>query len=126
MERRILIVDDEVTILSESKRLMENHGAEIDIAENMEEALTLLNTRDYESVIVGLKFADSLGDREFEILKHIKEDKTMTGIILLTGCGNPKLAEDALSIGAAYYYEKRIFRKILREALKKCNRGYTG
>ena len=123
MKRRVLIVDDEVTILSGARKLLQDHGVAVDIAETMEEALALLKMRDYESVIVGLKYADSSGDGECEILTHIKENKATTGIILLTGCGSPYITEDTLAIAAQYYYEKRVLTRILREALKKCGRG---
>jgi len=118
MKKRILIVDDEVNILSESKKLVLDYGVPIDIAETIEEAIILLKIREYEFVIVGFRFASSLGERELEILKHIKEDKAMTGIIMLIGCKDSGVMEEALSIGALYYYEKRVSTKILREALK--------
>ncbi len=118
MKKRILIVDDEDALLSESRRLVQDHGVIIDVAQTMEEALTLLQIREYECVIVGLKCANGLGARELEILRQIKEDKGTTGIILLMGRGDPKVTEEALSIGASYYYEKRVSAKVLRDALK--------
>ena len=117
MEKRILIVDDEVNILSESKKLVQDHGAVIDIAESMGEAITLLNIREYEFVIVGVRSVSLMGEREFEVLKTMQQNKATMGVILLTGYGDPKGTEEALSIGAAYYYEKRVSAKVLREAL---------
>jgi DNA-binding NtrC family response regulator len=126
MKKRILIVDDdEVNILSESKRLVLDYGVPIDIAESIEEAITLLKMREYEFVIIGCRFANSFREREFEILEQIKQSKVMTGIILLIGYGDTKVIEEVLSIGASYFYEKRVSTKILSAALKKCNRGST-
>lgn len=118
MRKRILIVDDEDALLSESRRLVQDHGVIMDVAQTMEEATTLLQIREYECVIVGLKCAHGLGVGEFEVLRQIKEDKGTTGIILLMGRGDPKVTEEALSIGASYYYEKRVSAKVLRDALK--------
>jgi len=118
MRKRILIVDDEDALLSESRSLVQDHGVIIDVAQTMEEAMTLLQVREYECVIVGLKCAHGLGVRELEVLRQIKEDKGTTGIILLMGRGDPKVTEEALSIGASYYYEKRVSAKVLRDALK--------
>ncbi|MCX5814472.1 MAG: response regulator [Proteobacteria bacterium] len=121
MKKRVLIVDDEATILPESRKLIQDHGTAIDVAETMEEALTLLNMREYEFVIVGLKFTNSLGEKELQILKRIKENNAMTGIVLLTGYGDSKVTEEALSIGAAYYYEKCVSTKVLRDVMKGLN-----
>jgi DNA-binding NarL/FixJ family response regulator len=97
---------------------VQDHGVIIDVAQTMEEAMTLLQMREYECVIVGLKGAHGLGAREIEVLRQIKEDKGTTGIILFMGRGDPKVTEEALSIGASYYYEKRVSAKVLRDALK--------
>lgn len=122
MKRRVLIVDDEVTIMAGSRNLLWDHEAAVDITETMEEALTLLRTRDYESVIVGLGSVNLAGDGELEIVKHIRKNKATTGIILLTGYGDPKITEETLAVAAEYYYEKRVLARVLREALKKCGR----
>jgi DNA-binding NtrC family response regulator len=118
MRKRILIVDDEDALLSESRKLVQDHGVTIDVAQTMEEAIALLQIREYECVIVGLKCSYGLGAREFEVLRQIKEDKGMTGIILLMGRGDARVTEEALSVGASYYYEKRVSAKVLRDALK--------
>jgi DNA-binding NtrC family response regulator len=121
MNKRVLIVDDETTILPESRKLIQDHGTAVDVAETMEEAMTLLDMREYEFVIVGFKFTNSMGEKELQIMKRIKENNAMTGIVLLTGCGDPGVTEEALSIGAAYYYEKCVSAKVLRDVLKRFN-----
>jgi two-component system response regulator RegA len=118
MRKRILIVDDEDALLSESRKLVQDHGVTIDIAQTMDEAVALLERREYECVIVGLKCAHGLGVRELDVLRQIKEYKETTGIILLMGRGDPRITEEALSIGASYYYEKRVSAKVLRDAIK--------
>jgi DNA-binding NtrC family response regulator len=116
--KRILIVDDDVTILSESRKLVQDRGVTVDVARTMEEAATLMEIREYECVIVGLRSAYGLGARELEVLRQIKENNGTTGIILLTGRGGPEATEEALSVGASYYYEKRLSAKVLQDVLK--------
>lgn len=118
MRKRILIVDDEDALISESRKLVQDHSVTVDVAQTMEEAMTLLQTREYECVIVGLKCAHGLGTKELEVLRQIKEDKGTTGIILLMGPGGPRVTEEALSIGVSYYYEKRVSAKVLRDAMR--------
>lgn len=119
MKKRVLIVDDETTIFPESRKMIKDYGNAIDVTETMEEAMTLLNMREYEFVIVGLKFTNSLGEKELEVLKHIKENNSTTGIVLLTGNGDPSVTEEALSIGAAYYYEKCLSTMVLQDVVKR-------
>jgi DNA-binding NtrC family response regulator len=118
MIKRALIVDDEANILPESRKMAMDQEVTVDVAQTLEEAITLLKMREYEFVIVGLTCANSLGEKELQILKGIKEDKGTTGIILLNGRAENKVTEEALFMGASYYYEKRLSTKILRDALR--------
>jgi DNA-binding NtrC family response regulator len=119
MKKRILIVDSEIDVVAEPRGFAADHNATIDIAETADEAVTLMNMREYELVIVGLKPAESTGHKEKELLKNIKENKGTTGIILLSGCGGTKATEEAFSIGASYFHEKRLSTKVLQDAMKK-------
>ncbi len=123
MKKRVLIVDNEVDILGESRGFAVDYGATVDIAETPDEAVTLMNLREYELVIVGLKPVESFGHGERKLLKSIKENKGTTGIILLTDGGGAKTTEEAFSIGASYFHEKRMSTKVLRDVMRKFSGG---
>jgi DNA-binding NtrC family response regulator len=118
MKKRVLIIDDGAGVLPESKTLIRGRGALIDVARSIAEAEALLELREYEIVIAGPHVTGSLGPEGRNILTSMKQDKALTGVILLVGPQDAKAAEEALSIGAEYYYEKNMFAKVLRDALK--------
>ncbi len=98
--------------------MIRDRGAIIDVARTIAEAEALLALREYEFVIVGPNLAGPLGAEGRKVLESIKEDKAMTGIILLTGRQDARATEEALSIGAEYYYEKSVSAKVLLDTLK--------
>jgi DNA-binding NtrC family response regulator len=119
MKKRILIVDDEASVVSRSKHLPVGDRVTVDIVETVEEAVILQGIRDYDFVLVRLQFTNSLGEKEFEVFRTIKENKTTTGIIVSTGCVGSNVAEEAFLVAASYYYEKRLSRKVFSDALRK-------
>jgi CheY-like chemotaxis protein len=115
--KRVLIVDDEAAILFGFKKILQRGGVEVDTAETVEEALNLLQTKDYQFVITDLKLSGSSADNGFDIIRFAKGKRPETKIILITGYGTPEIMEKALSLGAAYYYEKPVSGTVLRDVL---------
>jgi ActR/RegA family two-component response regulator len=115
--KRVLIVDDETAILFGFKKIIQRGGVEVDTAETVEEALDLLEAGDYQFVITDLKLSGSSADNGFDVIRFAKRKKSETKVILITGYGTPEVMEKALSLGAAYYYEKPVSATVLRDAL---------
>jgi len=115
MEKRVLIVDDEAVFVTESRRLVRDYGVTVDVARTMEEADTLLKVREYKWIIIG---AQGPGGLESDVFRQMKENRETTGIILLIGRGGTQSTQQALAIGASYYYEKSVSAKILRDVLR--------
>ena len=119
LRRRVLIVDDEAAILFGFKKVIQGTGVEVDTAETIEEAVGLLGTKEYQFVITDLKLSGSSGEDGFEVIRRAREKKSETQVILITGYGTPEVMERALSMGAAYYYEKPVSASVLKDALKR-------
>ena len=117
-KQRLLLVDDEVAILLGFKKLIQSDYLDVDTAETIEEAMTLLNAKNYQFVITDLKLGGSTGEDGFEVIKYAKEKEKKTAVILITGYGTPEIMDKAFSMGAAYYYEKPVSATVLRDALK--------
>ena len=117
--KRVLIVDDEAAILFGFKKIIQCGGVEVDTAETVEEAMNLLQARDYEFVITDLKLSGSSVDSGFDVIRFAKTKRPETNIILITGYGTPEVMEKALSLGAACYYEKPVSGTVLRDTLKR-------
>lgn len=117
MPKRILLVDDDESILLSFSMIIEETGAECDVADGYEKAIALIDGYDYDAVITDIGLSGLSGSEGIGILNYVKEHKPETEVILLTGYGSPEKMDMAYSGGAAYYFEKPISFNILRGAL---------
>ena len=108
MEKRILIVDDEITTLLAYKKLFQKPGIEVDTAETLEEAKNLMGRENYHVIITDLQLNGENKEGGFEILRCVNKDYPETKAILLTAHGNHVLKEKARSLGASFYFEKPV------------------
>jgi len=118
MDKRVLIVDDEVSILIAFKRLLGSEKIKVDTAETMGEAEDLLKGNHYDAVIVDLRLTGVTGEEGLEIIKYAKEYCPQTHVILVTGYGSPQVMQKAQTLGAAFYFEKPVSGDTLKNALK--------
>jgi DNA-binding NarL/FixJ family response regulator len=100
---KILLVDDEESILFGLGNALMKEGYEVDTASNGEVAIERLKTEPYDLTITDLVM-DRLGG--IDILKKAKEINSNSLVILLTGHGNLTSAIQALQLGAFDYIEK--------------------
>ncbi len=126
---RILIVDDEINIgLILSKFLIRN-GFEVDTATTGASAFDYLSKETYHLVLCDFRLDDTDGR---EILRKIKENYPSTGVIIITGYSDIKLAVELIKMGAYDYITKPLYpdeilntvhkaidaQKIVKHALK--------
>ena len=119
MKKRILLVDDESSILFAYKKVLQSPGVVVDAVESKEEAVELLNGNDYQAAILDLRLHGSTGEEGFELISFIKQNYNHQKIIMITAYGNPEIKEKAFKLGADYYFEKPISTRIIRDALEK-------
>ena len=79
---RILIADDEKAISDIFSRFLGLKGHQIIIAQDGQEAVSRLNTDNFDILIIDLKMPKIRG---IDILKQIKERKKDIAVIILTG-----------------------------------------
>ena len=102
--RKILLVDDEKSILKSCCKNLEHAGYEVTTAECGEEAIAKLQENHFDLVITDLAMPgiDGLG-----VLKEVKkQDDRDIGTIILTGYGDMTTAIEALRLGADDYLLK--------------------
>ena len=121
MNKRILIVDDEKTILLAFKKLLKSPNIMVDTAETINEAENLLKKNIYNVVMVDLRLTGVDGEEGLEIIKYVKEFYPQTNVILVTGYGSSAVMEKAQALGVAFYFEKPVSSEILKNALKSLN-----
>ena len=94
-EKKILIVDDNESITSTFKMILEEQSYVVYTASSGQEALSLAESR-YDLVILDIKLPDMMGDR---VAKVFKERRMTDNIVLITGY--PELEEciEILGVG---------------------------
>jgi len=102
--KRILTVDDSITIRAFLQRLLSEQGATVDAATTGEEALAYCRLgHKYDLIILDLLLPDTDG---IEVLREIRQTNDETAIVMLTGVGGVKSAITAVQHGADGYLEK--------------------
>lgn len=123
MKQRLLVVDDEPVILIAFKKLLQEPLVAVDGAESIEYAKALLDERSYDAVIADLRLSGLHGEEGLEIIRHIKNRRPETAVILVTAHGNQDVMNKAYNLGAAFYFEKPVSTNILKDALKSLGVG---
>lgn len=118
MTKRILLVDDESSILFAYKKVLQRPDVIIDAVESKEEAIDLLSEKDYQAAILDLRLHGSTGEEGFELIELIRKNHNCLKIIMITAYGNPEIKDKAYKLGADFYFEKPVSTKIIRNALE--------
>ncbi|MFB3786728.1 MAG: sigma-54-dependent transcriptional regulator [bacterium] len=111
MARTILIIDDDATSREVVRESLEGKDFEFLEAKTGEEALELFSTHDIDVVTCDIMLPGTDG---IEVLRHIKEIKQDTQVIMLTGINEVDTAVEAMRLGAQDYLTKPIRLKELR------------
>jgi DNA-binding response OmpR family regulator len=106
MTKRILIVDDERTILFAIRSYFNRFGYEVDCARELEEAEALLAHRRYDIVIADLRLTGSSGREGLDVIRFLRERSPQSPIVLLTAYGSPEIELEAAELGANAFLQK--------------------
>lgn len=117
MQKHVLVVDDETTILFAFKKLLQTPGVHVDTAESMEDAKILLTDKYYDAVIADLRLSGVSGEEGLEVIRFVKERNPETKCILITAFGNQEVMSRAYNLGATYYFEKPVSTNVIKDAL---------
>jgi DNA-binding response OmpR family regulator len=105
MGDKILIIDDDEQLVNAYREYLSKRGYEVDCAQELEEAETLLAHFSYSVVITDLRLS-KLGFGGLDLVKHIREQSLPTRIVVLTAYGWPDLKTEASSQGADAFLRK--------------------
>ena len=118
MQKNVLVVDDETTILLAFKKLLKTPGVDVDTAESMEDVKVLLIDKNYDAVIADLRLSGISGEEGLEVIRYVKERNPDTKVILITAFGNQEVMSRAYNLGAAFYFEKPVSTNVIKDALR--------
>jgi len=102
-KRRILVVDDQESMRSLLKDMLDVIGYEVTLAEGGEEALRLLNTLDFDLVLTDLNMPGMDGTA---LLRAIKAGKADLPVVIITGYGTFHTEKRVMREGANGYISK--------------------
>lgn len=124
MKNRILIIEDEELMLMFLRQRMIKENFDVDVARDGNEAIELIKTNRYDSILVDLMLPFVSG---FELIAHIREDRNNaeTPIIVLSALSSENTIIEALSIGANEFFKKPFAVNVLLTKLKLLVSGQT-
>ena len=102
---KVLLIDDEESILKIIKTVLTKEGYEVDTAKSKSEALTKLNADNYNLILSDYLLEDGTG---IEILEAFRKKDSITPFIIITAYGSINGAVEAVKKGANHYIPKPI------------------
>lgn len=100
---KILVIDDQRSIRSTLKDILELEGYEVELAENGKEGLEKFSQAKYDLVLTDIKMPEMDG---LEVLSNIMEKHTEAPVVMISGHGNIDTAVEAIKKGAYDFIEK--------------------
>jgi len=103
MTGKILVVDDELDLLTTVSRALKREGHTVHTAASGVEAMEALSEGIYDLVITDLAMAPMDG---IELLRQVRSADNLLPVIMMTGAGTIETAVEAIKLGAYHYITK--------------------
>jgi DNA-binding NtrC family response regulator len=99
---KILIIDDDVDVLSAAKLLLKRHFSQVDIEQNPLKIPFLITNGNYDAVLLDMNFTRdvSSGKEGFDWLDRILDIDPQAVVVLFTAYGDVEMAVRAMKVGA--------------------------
>jgi DNA-binding response OmpR family regulator len=117
--REVLVVDDEVAVNNNIRKILTKKGYQVDQAMTKEEALQRIDRDTYKMVLLDLKVPGVSG---LELLKVIREKNPDTKVIIITGYASIETAVETARMGAVDYIPKPFTPEEIRQTTERAYR----
>lgn len=114
--KKILIIDDEITIGLLISKFLAKNGFAVTTSTSGASAFEYLAKETYNLVLCDFRLEDTDGR---EILRKIKKDYPSTGVIIITGYSDIKLAVELIKMGAYDYITKPLYPDEILNTINK-------
>lgn len=104
--KRILIVDDEVNVALLLSKFLTRNNFDVTTAANGANAMEHLKNREFDLVLCDFRLEDTDGR---QMLINIKTHYPKTGVIIITGYSDIKMAVELIKMGAYDYITKPLY-----------------
>ena len=112
----VLLIDDEQQFLKVLEERLETRGLKVNTATSGEDALTLVDDRNFDAIVLDLAMPGIDG---IETLRLLKEKNPDLEIIMLTGHATVQKGIEAMKLGAEDFLEKPVDLSILLERISE-------
>jgi DNA-binding NtrC family response regulator len=119
---RILVVDDEASVLFTYRVLLERHGYAATAAISSVQALAALENTSFDLLLCDLSLEE--GHTGFEVLKQARKRDPLVPCVLLTGYASSEAAQTAEKMGTPVLYkpiEIEQFLDTIATVLRECH-----
>ncbi len=116
--KRILLADDEESLLLAYQKLLHAPGITIDSIQNVTDAQKMLEKHSYDAAIVDLRLTGTQELDGLEIISGTKKRYPQSKIIALTAYTDNLIKQKVINAGASYLFEKPVSMTLIRELLK--------
>ncbi len=117
--KNILVIDDEVAVNNNIRKILSKEGYHVDQAVTKAEALERINSHPYKLVLLDLRIPKVKG---LELLSAIAEIQPKARVIIITGYASIETAVEAARIGAIDYLPKPFTPDEIRNATEQAFR----
>jgi DNA-binding response OmpR family regulator len=115
----ILVIDDEVAVNNNIRKILSKKGFNVDQAVTKTEALEKIEENAYALVLLDLKIPEV---KDLELLKAIRDRRPDTMVIIITGYASIETAVETSRLGAIDYLAKPFTPDEIRNATEKAFR----
>ncbi len=116
MQKKILIIDDDLDMCTLLSRFLNKKGYETGVAHNAAKGLAKFNEEHFDIVLCDFRLGDKDGK---DVLLKIKEAKQKTIVIIITGYSDIKTAVDVIKLGAFDYITKPLIPDEVTNVIEK-------
>jgi DNA-binding response OmpR family regulator len=112
---RILIVDDDYTVLTVCREILHPRGYRVDISASPCEGLEMLEQKDYDILITGMKMPGMDG---LELIGHARMAAPELKIIVITAHPSEENMKEALGLGVEDYLPRPFTRSLFLDSVE--------
>jgi DNA-binding response OmpR family regulator len=111
--RNILVIDDEVSVNNNIRKILTKKGYHVDQAVTKSEALEKVHSASYHLILLDLRIP---GVKGLEMLKAVRDHRPEAKVIIITGYASIETAVETARMGAVDYLNKPFTPNEIRQA----------
>ena len=121
-DRRILVVDDELSMRQYLEILLKKEGYSVSVAENGQKALDLISDNKYGVILMDYNMPEAIDG--IDLLNEFRIRTPDSQVVVITAYASTEQAIKSLELGAVDYVSKPFNMAEIRDIVSKCMKNY--